>query len=154
MAYTPTNWKNGDRITAEKLNKIENGIQSSDRGLFVELFPAEVNGTTYQRIIVENSGSEEVLFNPYIVPEDISIADIVGFTSFDEDEGEFSREYISHYSFRTVYGRSADQVPATDISIEGSAEIAVVTVSNEDGYRTICLFPPSTTFVTGSGGGK
>ena len=27
MAYTPTEWKNGDVITAEKLNKIENGIK-------------------------------------------------------------------------------------------------------------------------------
>ena len=26
MAYTPTEWKNGDVITAEKLNNIENGI--------------------------------------------------------------------------------------------------------------------------------
>ena len=28
MAYTPTNWQIGDIITAEKLNKIENGINS------------------------------------------------------------------------------------------------------------------------------
>lgn len=26
MAYEPTNWQNGDIITAEKLNKMENGI--------------------------------------------------------------------------------------------------------------------------------
>lgn len=26
MAYTPTEWKNGDTITAEKLNNLENGV--------------------------------------------------------------------------------------------------------------------------------
>lgn len=28
MAYTPTEWKTGDIVTAEKLNKLENGIMS------------------------------------------------------------------------------------------------------------------------------
>jgi hypothetical protein len=28
MAYTPTDWKTGDVITAEKLNNIENGVVS------------------------------------------------------------------------------------------------------------------------------
>ena len=27
MAYTPTEWKNGDVITAEKLNNLEEGVQ-------------------------------------------------------------------------------------------------------------------------------
>ena len=34
MAYTPTEWKTGDTITAEKLNKLENGILKSN-GLIV-----------------------------------------------------------------------------------------------------------------------
>lgn len=29
MVYEPTNWQNGDVVTAEKLNKIENGIADS-----------------------------------------------------------------------------------------------------------------------------
>ena len=29
MAYTPTEWKKGDKITAEKLNNIEQGIETS-----------------------------------------------------------------------------------------------------------------------------
>lgn len=32
MGYEPTNWKTGDVITAEKLNKIENGIEESGEG--------------------------------------------------------------------------------------------------------------------------
>ena len=30
MAYTPTSWETGDVITAEKLNKAENGIAASE----------------------------------------------------------------------------------------------------------------------------
>ena len=33
MAYTKTVWKNGDIITAEKLNNIENGLHDLDRDL-------------------------------------------------------------------------------------------------------------------------
>ena len=29
MSYEKTNWQKGDVITAEKLNKIENGIESA-----------------------------------------------------------------------------------------------------------------------------
>lgn len=32
MSYTPTNWVKGDVITAERLNKIEQGIQSVSSG--------------------------------------------------------------------------------------------------------------------------
>lgn len=32
MTYIPTNWKIGDTITADKLNKLENGIASSGGG--------------------------------------------------------------------------------------------------------------------------
>lgn len=30
MSYTPTEWKNGDTITAEKLNNIEEGIENNE----------------------------------------------------------------------------------------------------------------------------
>lgn len=32
MAYTPTTWNNGDIITAEKLNKLEQGVQNEQVG--------------------------------------------------------------------------------------------------------------------------
>lgn len=32
MAYTPTTWNNGDLITAEKLNKMEQGIKNEQVG--------------------------------------------------------------------------------------------------------------------------
>lgn len=44
MSYTPTEWKGGDVITAEKMNKIESGIN-------------EVSGTFYVRTISAGSGT-------------------------------------------------------------------------------------------------
>ena len=32
MSYTPTEWKNGDTITAEKMNNIENGVSNAVTG--------------------------------------------------------------------------------------------------------------------------
>lgn len=32
MAYTPTTWSDGDLITAEKLNKLETGVQNEQVG--------------------------------------------------------------------------------------------------------------------------
>jgi len=32
MAYTPTSWANGDVITADRLNKLEQGIQNEQTG--------------------------------------------------------------------------------------------------------------------------
>ena len=32
MAYTPTEWQTGDVITAEKLNKLEQGVQNEQIG--------------------------------------------------------------------------------------------------------------------------
>ena len=32
MSYTKTNWQTGDVITAEKLNKLENGVEAASNG--------------------------------------------------------------------------------------------------------------------------
>jgi len=37
MAYTPTVWQNGDTITAEKLNKAENGIAAASAAGIIPL---------------------------------------------------------------------------------------------------------------------
>ena len=36
MAYTPTEWQTGDVVTAEKLNKIESGIEGAGGVLIIE----------------------------------------------------------------------------------------------------------------------
>lgn len=37
MSYTPTEWKNGDIITAEKMNNIEQGIQNAQNVAVVKI---------------------------------------------------------------------------------------------------------------------
>lgn len=41
MEYTPTEWKNGDVITAEKLNKLEQGIANSNSGMLEVIMTAK-----------------------------------------------------------------------------------------------------------------
>lgn len=44
MAYVPTNWKDGDVITAERLNKLEQGVQNEQVGPQGPAGPAGVTG--------------------------------------------------------------------------------------------------------------
>lgn len=39
MSYTPTNWQTGDTVTAEKLNKMEQGIETAVDPFVVTLTP-------------------------------------------------------------------------------------------------------------------
>lgn len=62
MAYTPTEWKDGDIITAEKLNKIENGITNTGGTKLVNLHIYE-NGEShpdYGLGYLENITFEEI----------------------------------------------------------------------------------------------
>ena len=47
MSYTPTEWENGDIITAEKLNKIENGIVNGRRLIQLNNYDKQINGYQY-----------------------------------------------------------------------------------------------------------
>lgn len=44
MAYTPTEWKSGDVITAEKLNNMEEGINSNFESIILYTGPVTING--------------------------------------------------------------------------------------------------------------
>ena len=41
MSYEPTNWKNGDIVTADKLNKLERGVASAGGGALIVTEDAE-----------------------------------------------------------------------------------------------------------------
>ena len=45
MSYTPINWQTGDIITAEKMNKMDNGwsVESSSQQLFSETVTTELD---------------------------------------------------------------------------------------------------------------
>ena len=46
MAYTPTTWKTGDLITAEKMNKLEQGVQNEQAGPAGKQAAAVADATT------------------------------------------------------------------------------------------------------------
>ncbi len=50
MAYTPTEWKSGDVITAEKLNNIEEGISENNSDLFMLVNAETVDNNTLTAI--------------------------------------------------------------------------------------------------------
>ena len=111
MSYTPTEWKNGDTITAEKLNKIEEGI--ADGGVLIvtktddvehtqitlsktwqEIYDAVISG---KQILLDNSDSGNISLN--------FLTDI--YTIND------SGQYNVHFStVDEYYAYSADSYPA------------------------------------------
>lgn len=70
MAYTPTNWQDGDLITAEKLNKLEQGaandvdsqtvrnIETVDKATFDELVK---NGAPLYTVIIDANGAAHAI---------------------------------------------------------------------------------------------
>ena len=65
MGYTPTEWVNGDVITAEKLNKLENGVASVAGGADGVIVAPE------QNVTLDDSGdaAEISIDEGYVLPE-------------------------------------------------------------------------------------
>lgn len=51
MAYIPTEWKNGDVITAEKLNKLEEGVQEANGEKLVTVFDDSITTASSGNLI-------------------------------------------------------------------------------------------------------
>lgn len=67
MSYTPTEWQTGDTITAEKLNKMENGIENANSPFIVTLTPTDLDysGTMDKTVAEINAAYEagkDILF--------------------------------------------------------------------------------------------
>ena len=62
MAYEPTEWKKGDKITAEKMNKIENGIVNTIPRVLIleyEAFTESQDQYTLGRVV--NITAQEII---------------------------------------------------------------------------------------------
>lgn len=62
MAYEPTEWKKGDKITAEKMNKLENGVANINPRVLVleyEALPESQDQYTLGRVI--NITAQEII---------------------------------------------------------------------------------------------
>lgn len=114
MAYTPTVWATGDTITAEKLNKAEQGIAAASE--IVGLFPI---GVTVE-------GSTATLDQKY---SDILAAVSAGKFAliYQIVDGEYSADYVlAMYEDSGVYTVS-------------TKEDATYTTDSEDGYPSTTI---------------
>lgn len=66
MSYTPTNWETGDIVTAQKLNKIETGVEdiSKNPEFVIINFTETSNNSKIQADISIEDINEEVINNP------------------------------------------------------------------------------------------
>lgn len=65
MSYEPTVWKNGDVITPEKLNKIEQGVAGGGGALIIEWDGENDLDVTYQDILdAVNAGKRVEMRKP------------------------------------------------------------------------------------------
>ena len=74
MAYTPTNWQDGDVITAEKMNKLEQGVAEGGGGVLL-VNVTETSSTftadkTYDEVdaAVEAGKMVYLVYNGFYIP--------------------------------------------------------------------------------------
>lgn len=74
MAYTKTNWKDGDVISAEKMNKIEQGIEDAGAsGGSSDVFVVDVDNISFDEMYQAVQDGKAVLGkNGLVIPNLIS----------------------------------------------------------------------------------
>ena len=70
MSYTPTNWQTGDTVTAERLNKMEQGIENANEPFIVTCTPTaqDYSGTmdkTVAEIYAAIQAGRKVIYRIY-----------------------------------------------------------------------------------------
>ena len=128
MSYTPTNWQNGDVITAEKLNHMEDGIASSSASydlVLTETF-AENNdptmtgiGLSFEEIIEKIVNGDDVLIK-YIAhnTDSGSHFSCYGISCYYEHDSSLNTDNITVVGAQNASGLSNIMVYFTDGEIE------------------------------------
>ena len=105
MSYEKTTWQNGDTITAEKLNNIENGIAGSimNVGLVMEAGSAPTLNKTWKEICDHIALGGIVIINSTPVEADgYTIDFITGVISYiDENENHVYAVFVNQSEFLT-----------------------------------------------------
>lgn len=115
MAYTPINWKTGDTITADKLNKMDNGWE------------AQNNSVTYYSgsITTENwgnySGAEDIDIDNEITAESITVTfDDVTYNVTASSDGDYGAPHNGNddvYDFTSIpFNISSNTNPITGVT--------------------------------------
>ena len=138
MAYTPINWQTGDTITAEKMNKMDNGWGVQETQLFSETVTTADNGDginmgalAYSGII--DSATITVTFNgtDYACPRVDAFGDYFygGFTQSGPDFSEYPFAIESGSHGNALYTQTAGTytvaVSASGIAVSDNFSNAV-----------------------------
>lgn len=126
MAYEPTQWRSGDTITSERLNKMEQGIASGGSGEFYALHTAQITvdengnevtdgGSLSYRSIDPSSYDREgipmwLLVSNYNMDETAPI-EVCRLESYNDDYYFYMNSNIQTYLIRSN-GQFSDIMPA------------------------------------------
>lgn len=137
MAYTPTVWATGDVITADLLNKAENGIADAS----VAELPS-VSGTDEGKVLTVDSSGDWVADNlPAELP---SVSDTdEGKVLTVDSSGDWSAAYPVSYDKTFIYNLSIDAgTGAYAITIDASSPVpAVEDFTRPERNRVKLVFP-------------
>ena len=124
MAYTPTTWRTGDYVTAEKLNKTENAVDANDAGV-------EENGTA-----IANLRTDLTLDQKYqkLLCDDIPNT----VQTYIFDDGDISQ--VLHKSGNTTVRTDAytfTESATTEVRTLDTGEKLTIVTDNETSETTI-----------------
>ena len=125
MAYTPTVWATGDVITAEKLNKMEQGIVAADNVVVISGLEWDVDGNehsldfgiTLDELLEYFSEGKEVLIE---IPQDST--------------------YVPEMTGRIIYANDAGALDPLGLFTPESLGVAQVTIDDSDPYHVGLTF--------------
>lgn len=138
MAYTPINWQTGDTITAEKLNKMDNGWSMSSTQLFSETVTTE--GEELAEAILSYSTFIDASYiivtfddTDYLCPRINAGGDSI-YGGFNNDEPDFST--IPFYIYSSSVGDGNQLITET----AGTYTVVVKTANIEvsDSFYAAC----------------
>lgn len=125
MAYTPTVWATGDTITAEKLNKMEQGIVAADNVVMISGLEWVIDGNdhsldfgiTLDELLEYFSEGKEILIE---IPQDST--------------------YVPEMTGRIIYANDAGALDPLGLFTPESLGVAQVTIDDSDPYHVGLTF--------------
>lgn len=124
MSYTPTNWKDGDIVTAEKLNKLENGVAGGGT-LIIHINVDELTGMrTLDKTLKEINDAFMVGKVCIVVLNDNpSENTIINHTVISEMAGGIVSFYTHDNGTVDCLARSENEYPIVPVSLAPSEEL-------------------------------
>lgn len=125
MAYTPTVWATGDVITAEKLNKAENGIAAADNVVLISGLEWVIVGTahsldfgvTHDELLEYFSEGKEVVIE---IPQDST--------------------YVPEMSGRIIWANDGGTLDPLGLFTPEALGVAQIVIDDDDPYHVGLAF--------------